>query len=81
MQPCIVARIGDYNKGAAHILISSAQPLVSSNTSSPLEWSKANFAELNSIAIFSVFYALFVVHFVFNRSQMYISSFINVFNT
>ena len=57
MQPCIVARIGDYNKGAAHniILISSAQPLVSSNTSSPLEWSKANFAEVNYIAIFLVF--------------------------
>ena len=51
----MVARNGGINKETAHILITSAQSLVSSNTSSPFEWSKANFAELNYIAIFSTF--------------------------
>ena len=53
MQPLNVPRNGDINKEAVPIFTPSAQPLVFSNTSSLLDWSKAKgFAELNSIAIF-----------------------------
>ena len=55
MEPIMVARNGGINKETAHILISCPEYLVSSNTSSPRDWSKANFAELDSIAIFSTF--------------------------
>ena len=75
----MVLRNEDINWEAAHILILSAQPLVSSNTSSPCDWSKANSAELNYIAIFSIFESLFMVHFIHNLFRIYISTFIDVF--
>ena len=76
----MVLRKEDINWEAAHILILSAQTLNSSNTSSPRDWSKANSAELNSIAIFSIFESLFMVHFIYNRFRIYISTFIDVSN-